>query len=1574
MVFDPDHGNPSPGFRLGFPEIEGHPETGAPITAHGRPTYLLLMPSGRRVALGQIAGSPNVYESGDSSYMRLTVESGGQMTLRTADGTTLRFAWFAQPTGAPAYRCTEVKDTNGNYLTITYTANGRLNTVTDTLGRVFGFSYYDNFHVSDITQTWNGQTHGWAHFDYMAIGFSTNFGSLAVNGPANGTGHTMLYMVTTNDGTHWDFRYNSYGMVEVIHRWAADWAHRSTHSSVYNNVYTSQLSDCPRLHLRQFWVADWNPGEVTHFFDTNPDRVDPVTGLRWGSTTAPDGTITKEFFGASGWQQGLKKRTETWSGGALKKWAEAAWTQDNESLNYPANPRLTEANVYDDTDGNGSPDHHRRTTVAYTPLLLNGVAVCTLPSEVTEYKENATTPYRTTRTEYVDDAAYLSRRLLGLPKFRYLHEGLTNGPLAAKVGYVYDGDALDALPDGVTAVQHDAAWGGAERGNLTRVRRYDVNSPASYVETKTTYNVTGSPTEILDPRQHRQTVGYGDSFSDNLNRNTFAYPTSVTAHDVDANNSPVGFTTSAQYNYDFGAVTRTQDPKGAVVVRSYDWAGRVSRVATQVKDANNVYQDYAYTRYVYSNSHNYVQSFSTVNDLSPANEFYSITVFDGHDRVRAVVSDHYTAMVNGSPENRYSSTYNVYDALGRLTQQSNPTEINGGWSPAGDDAAGYVWSQQAYDWKGRPTVTTNQDGTTKQALYEGCGCAGGEVVTLIDEAGRKQSVTHDFLGRVTKSEVLKQNGGNWDVYSTTKTTYNVRDQVTEVREIEGTNSTARVTTSGYDGHGRLQQRKVPIADGPTVYDYWPDDTVKSVTDPRNVTASYAYNARDLVTGITFNLNGSTTVEPVDPISFTYDEAGNRLTMADTTGTMTYHYDALSRIEWERKHVNDLNQDYTISYQYNRAGQVTQVTDPFNDTIYYSRDKAGRLANITGSNFGGVTQYTSTQADSQVKYRAWGGVKQLTYGNGLKTNLEYDTRLRVSGYELNGRNPLYGPSLAARTEHEYYGDGSLYFSKDVLDARFDRAFAYDHARRMKEAYSGLEARTFANKARPDGNDLQGPYRQSHGYDIWHNMVSSTGRAWSQTTSYSPVYNPTTGRRQGVSYDAVGNVVGDNTIETSTAYKYSAQNLNVEIYSQTVVNETSSGNLTQQEYDGDGRAVKRYTQKIVPGQYYIPHVTYHLYSTPLGGMLLTEVDSENGKRKGYVFGEGVLIAEQNRVVQTSENKWVYWQHHNPVTGGAGYSQTVGDYNHQVESDSLGTNVGLSQPPSAPPAPSGGSYGRGIMLRSQGNCWIDGVAADCYMAHSLVQSGAAVVAPASGVHYSRAMRAWVEYRAYADGREGWMPPGASYRGNGYWSWVVKSGRYGSDGEYDVKLGQQDPVQLPPSLGPIRIPPLQPPQLQARTTRDLIYSIYGDAALMKKINDCLKKLLGANFSKVGGQALDNAPQLDTRLSALGIAKKFGMGYTDKGTGKFVYTPPYATGVGHIGGAYGTIYIGSEFFNDTTQWGHSRPDLPGRTPLQNAYVHELGNLASYRASGGTTYGLFGVKGASDEDSGYQLQKCVFGN
>ena len=167
---------------------------------------------------------------------------------------------------------------------------------------------------------------------------------------------------------------------------------------------------------------------------------------------------------------------------------------------------------------------------------------------------------------------------------------------------------------------------------------------------------------------HGSTISYTDSNGGT----TYAYPTSVTDAD--------GFNSTAEYNYDIGAVTKTIVPgkgtgqTGDLVQylehrMTYDSAGRIDRVTNQ----NNS----AYTRYVYL-PYGSVQSFTL--DHSPT-ERYNITDFDGAGRVRAKGMNH-AASTGG-----YSVQYFKYDVMGRLSQQSNPTEVNSSWVPAGDDSA-----------------------------------------------------------------------------------------------------------------------------------------------------------------------------------------------------------------------------------------------------------------------------------------------------------------------------------------------------------------------------------------------------------------------------------------------------------------------------------------------------------------------------------------------------------------------------------------------------------------------------------------------------------------------------------------------------------------------------------------------------------------------------------------------------------------------------------------------------------------------------------------------------------------------
>ena len=105
-------------------------------------------------------------------------------------------------------------------------------------------------------------------------------------------------------------------------------------------------------------------------------------------------------------------------------------------------------------------------------------------------------------------------------------------------------------------------------------------------------------------------------------------------------------------------------------------------------------------------------------------------------------------------------------------------------------------------------------------------------------------------------------GTGGTVYSATVNTYNALDQITQVRQYGGPvgNPNYQDTTMTYDGYGRLKTRHVPeqqvdpnngSSTDHTTWDYNTDDTVQKITDARGASQTFTYNARHLVTGITY---------------------------------------------------------------------------------------------------------------------------------------------------------------------------------------------------------------------------------------------------------------------------------------------------------------------------------------------------------------------------------------------------------------------------------------------------------------------------------------------------------------------------------------------------------------------------------------------------------------------------------------------------------------------------------------------------------------------------------------------------
>jgi hypothetical protein len=204
---------------------------------------MLISSSGRRFELRQV-GTTNVYEAGDSSYLQLT-DNGSALLLRTSDGTQISYSKYAI-----GWQATQIKDRNGNYLTITNDWRGDILTVTDTLNRTLNFNLDSNGNLLSITQSWNGgaQTHTWATFGWGAA-FAMNVGGFtgtSVIGTYTGESIPVLRQVGLDDGSYYTFEYNATGQVNMIRRFTSDAIQRSYTAYDYDN----SASDCPRLRKR----------------------------------------------------------------------------------------------------------------------------------------------------------------------------------------------------------------------------------------------------------------------------------------------------------------------------------------------------------------------------------------------------------------------------------------------------------------------------------------------------------------------------------------------------------------------------------------------------------------------------------------------------------------------------------------------------------------------------------------------------------------------------------------------------------------------------------------------------------------------------------------------------------------------------------------------------------------------------------------------------------------------------------------------------------------------------------------------------------------------------------------------------------------------------------------------------------------------------------------------------------------------------------------------------------------------------------------------------------------------------
>jgi RHS repeat-associated protein len=502
---------------------------------------------------------------------------------------------------------------------------------------------------------------------------------------------------------------------------------------------------------------------------------------------------------------------------------------------------------------------------------------------------------------------------------------------------------------------------------------------------------------------------------------------------------------------------------------SYDANGRIK----QVTDANGTTTVYTYDR------RGNVRTITQTPQSGPARvTSYS---YDDARQLRTVTS----------PEGVVLS-YD-YDAAHNLI---SITDSLGNRIVYGYDLNGNRTSEDVYDPSDvlQHTLTTLYDARNRIDFIN---TAGSVTDLLFDAVGNltgatdpnQNSTTHqyDSLNRLDDTLDALQGVTDYD--------YDVRDHLISVKA-----PNLATTTYEYDDLGNRLKEISPDR-GTTQYQYDEAGNLKFKTDARGVTVEYRYDALNRLTEV---LYPDSTLN----VTIQYDGvlAGYPHSVSDASGTWTPAFDVFGNQLSETRTVD--GHTISLASTYDQDDKVKTVSYASGMSVEYVRDAAGQITKIEAT----IDGQPQTVVDN-VQYQPFGPIAQLTFGNGLILNRNFDQAYRVTGETLGSVHSVtYVPDPA----------GNLTGIVDNLDATHTQGFSYDVLNRLKD-----ESGAYGHKA--------------YVYDANGNRTSRDWDRGTRTTTQSLTYEPSSNRLatrdgQTVGLDAAGNTLEQRQAQRIYTYQY------------------------------------------------------------------------------------------------------------------------------------------------------------------------------------------------------------------------------------------------------------------------------------------------------------------------------------------------------------------------------------------------------------------------------------------------------
>jgi RHS repeat-associated protein len=685
----------------------------------------------------------------------------------------------------------------------------------------------------------------------------------------------------------------------------------------------------------------------------------------------------------------------------------------------------------------------------------------------------------------------------------------------------------------------------------------------------------GNLRSTTDPGSHTTTFDYTDSYSDNTNHNTQAFPTTITFPNTASGGGPTqSHIYKKEYYWPSAALFQATDENNQLTTYNYGALTGYAVRTVNYPDGGQTFYDYWPQSQAPTGAQMAVRR---QIDSTPNNTTNDVVLVDGFGRTSRTERQN-----GGEPAGTYNMTDVCYNSSGQVFFAAYAYQANAFPNATKRcSPSTYAGDSFSYDGSGRNTSVTHSDGTSVNTTYS------GRAVQVQDEGnGSGTRVTHvyqqDGLGRtVTSCELagsifgiptmptcgLDLAGNSTGV--TTSYTYDPLGDVTQISQ--GALAPRRMT---YDGLGHLLSENIPEASGnstsyPTSYSYNSDGLLASrtrlsanqsascLTPPPGTcttsTTTYAYD----------ELHRPWTVSHADTASentpniakfYDYPFTGTlggynvgRMTFAyvedkafSTTYVVSYiAYDKMGRVSVDEQNFNDgsLWRGYNVNHTYNLLGLPATSTNGTSVTYTYTYNNVPRLTQMTSSASDATHPGTLFSA---AHYNAGGELTSDTLGNGVNEIFNYDARWRpLSASATKNTTTLYslgGPGTG--NSMTYAPNSQLTADNDSVNGNW--SYSYDALDRIAVAnQSGGTSFTF---------DID------RNANRWHQNPVGQGAQLSFDNTTNHITNA------GYAYDAAGNIINDGM----HTYTYDAEYR---------ITQVDGGATATYFYDAFGRRARR-----------------------------------------------------------------------------------------------------------------------------------------------------------------------------------------------------------------------------------------------------------------------------------------------------------------------------------------------------------------------------------------------------------------